>query len=149
MLKEKGRDKYISLKVAAGTYDLTEIGCYRFPTKLFQKKQVQSAKLLPEEQWNKNSVLSCEITAGEDGYFVTSIPMQKGLKLYVDGKEKDLEMVNTAFAGAKVTAGTHTVDLRLDPPGETYGKLASMLSVLLYAVWAAGTILQKRRLRSR
>ncbi len=149
MLKEKGRDKYISLKVSAGTYDLTEIGCYRFPTKLFQKKQVQSAKLLPEEQWNKNSVLSCEITAGEDGYFVTSIPMQKGLKLYVDGKEKDLEMVNTAFAGAKVTAGTHTVDLRLDPPGETYGKLASMLSVLLYAVWAAGTILQKRRLRSR
>ena len=53
MLKEKGRDKYISLKLSAGTYDLTDIACYRFPTTLFQKKQVQSATLLPEEQWNK------------------------------------------------------------------------------------------------
>ena len=142
MLKEKGRDKYISLKLSAGTYDLTEIACYRFPTTLFQKKQVQSATLLPEEQWNKNSVLSCAITAGEDGYFVTSIPMQNGLKLYVDGKVTKLEKVNTAFAGAKVTAGTHTVDLQFDPPGQRYGMMASLLSVILFGIWAAGTAIR-------
>ena len=144
MLKEKGRDKYISLKLSAGTYDLTDIACYRFPTTLFQKKQVQSATLLPEEQWNKNSVLSCAITAGEEGYFVTSIPMQNGLKLYVDGKVTKLEKVNTAFAGAKVTAGTHTVDLQFDPPGQRYGIMASLLSVILFGIWAAGTAIRNR-----
>lgn len=144
MLKEKGRDKYISLKLSAGTYDLTDIACYRFPTTLFQKKQVQSATLLPEEQWNKNSVLSCAITAGEEGYFVTSIPMQNGLKLYVDGKVTKLEKVNTAFAGAKVTAGTHTVDLQFEPPGQRYGIMASLLSVILFGIWAAGTALRNR-----
>ena len=144
MLKEKGRDKYISLKLSAGTYDLTDIACYRFPTTLFQKKQVQSATLLPEEQWNKNSVLSCAITAGEDGYFITSIPMQNGLKLYVDGKVTKLEKVNTAFAGAKVTAGTHTVDLQFEPPGQRYGIMASLLSVILFGIWAAGTAIRNR-----
>ena len=98
---------------------------------------MQSATLLPEEQWNKNSVLSCAITAGEDGYFVTSIPMQNGLKLYVDGKVTKLEKVNTAFAGAKVTAGTHTVDLQFEPPGQRYGIMASLLSVILFGIWAA------------
>ena len=97
---------------------------------------MQSATLLPEEQWNKNSVLSCAITAGEDGYFVTSIPMQNGLKLYVDGKLTKLEKVNTVFAGAKVTAGTHTVDLQFEPPGQRYGIMASLLSVILFGIWA-------------
>lgn len=132
------------MKLSAGTYDLTDIACYRFPTTLFQKKQVQSATLVPEEQWNKNSVLSCAITAGEDGYFVTSIPMQNGLKLYVDGKVTKLEKVNTAFAGAKVTAGTHTVDLQFEPPGQRYGIMASLLSVILFGIWAAGTALRNR-----
>ena len=148
MLKEKGRDKYISLKVSAGTYDLTEIGCYRFPTKLFQKNRCSLPNCFRRSSGIKTV---CSV--------VRSLPERMAISLHpfrckrieaVRGwKRKDLEMVNTAFAGAKVTAGTHTVDLRLDPPGETYGKLASMLSVLLYAVWAAGTILQKRRLRSR
>ena len=49
-----------------------------------------------------------------------------------------LEKVNTAFAGAKVTAGTHTVDLQFDPPGQRYGIMASLLSVILFGIWAAG-----------
>ena len=54
MLKEKGRDKYISLKLSAGTYDLTDIACYRFPTTLFQKnngtKTVYSVVQLLQEK---------------------------------------------------------------------------------------------------
>ena len=146
MLKEKGNDKYISLKLSAGTYDLTDMECYRLPTKLFSKKQVTAMELLPEEQWESDSILNGTVTAGADGYFVTSIPMQNGLKLYVDGKETKLETVNTAFAGAKISAGSHTIDLKFEAPGQKYGKMASLLSVVLFIVWTAGTIVYRKKM---
>ena len=76
---------------------------------------------------------------------MTSIPMQNGLKLYVDGKETKIETVNTAFVGAKITAGSHTVDLRFDPPGQKYGNMASLLSVVLFGIWSAITVLYRQK----
>ncbi len=146
MLKEKGNDKYISLKLSAGTYDLTDMECYRLPTKLFSKKQVTAMELLSEEQWESDSILAGTVTTESDGYFVTSIPMQNGLKLYVDGKETKLETVNTAFAGAKISAGSHTIDLKFEAPRQKYGKMASLLSAVLFVIWAAGTVLYKKKM---
>ena len=145
MLKEKGNDKYISLKLSEGTYDLTNMECYRLPVKLFNDKQVTALQLLPKEKWEADSILDGTVTASEDGYFVTSIPMQNGLKLYVDGKETKLETVNTAFVGAKISAGYHSIDLRFEAPGQKYGKMASLLSAVLFCIWAAGTALYKKR----
>ena len=145
MLKEKGSNKYISLKLSEGTYDLLNMESYRLPTKLFAKKQVVSMELFPEEEWESDSILNGTVTADEDGYFVTSIPMQNGLKLYIDGKEAKLETVNTAFAGTKISAGVHTVDLKFDAPGQKYGNMASLLSAFLFVIWAAGSTLYKRK----
>ena len=86
MLKERGNDKYIMLRLSEGSYDITDVACYVFPGQLLTDKQVEAAELVSEDQWEKNSVLKCNVTASEDEYFVTSIPMQNGLKLYVDGK---------------------------------------------------------------
>ena len=145
MLDENGNDKCISLKLSAGTYDLTNMECYRMPTELFNEKQVEAVKLQTETKWESDSILNGTVIAKEDGYFVTSIPMQNGLKLYVDGKETKLETVNTAFAGAKISKGFHTVDLRFDVPGQKCGKMASLLSAVLFIIWAAGTRLYRKK----
>ena len=145
MLKERGNDKYIMLRLSEGSYDITDVACYVFPGQLLTEKQVEAAELVSEDQWETNSVLKCSVTASEDEYFVTSIPMQNGLKLYVDGKETKIETVNTAFVGAKITAGSHTVDLRFDPPGQKYGNMASLLSVVLFGIWSAITVLYRQK----
>ena len=113
-----------------------------FSDNVVSEKQVQSATLLPEEQWNKNSVLSCAITAGEDGYFVTSIPMQNGLKLYVDGKVTKLEKSEYCFCRCESNCRYTHSDLQFDPPGQLYGIMASLLSVILFGIWAAGTAIR-------
>ncbi len=145
MLKERGNDKYIMLRLSEGSYDITDVACYVFPGQLLADKQVEAAELVSEDQWEKNSVLKCNVTASEDEYFVTSIPMQNGLKLYVDGKETKIETVNTAFAGAKLSSGSHTIDLRFDPPGQKYGMMASLLSVVLFAIWSVATVLYRQK----
>ena len=66
-------------------------------------------------------------------------------KLYVDGKETKIETVNTAFAGAKLSSGSHTIDLRFDPPGQKYGMMASLLSVVLFAIWSVATVLYRQK----
>ncbi len=69
----------------------------------------------------KNEILACRASTDEDTWFVTSIPMQKGMTLFVDGEKTDLVTVNTAFAGARLTAGEHEIRLCFDPPGMKAG----------------------------
>ena len=70
----------------------------------------------------------------ESGYLVTSIPLQRGMKLCVDGKEASPEQVNVAFAGAKLEAGNHQIRMTFVPPGYYAGLVVSILSVLGYGM---------------
>ena len=82
------------------------------------------------EETKGNELLSCRVSAEADGYFVTSIPRQRGMKLYIDGKKTELLTVNTAFAGARLPAGEHQIRLCLTPPGLYAGCAISLLSVI-------------------
>ena len=66
MLKERGNDKYIMLRLSEGSYDITDVACYVFPGQLLTEKQVEAAELVSEDQWETNSVLKCSVTASED-----------------------------------------------------------------------------------
>lgn len=59
---------------------------------------------------------------------VFTVPLQRGLHFYIDGQEVPLLRVNSAFAGAALDAGQHTVELRLTPPGKRLGLCISVLS---------------------
>ena len=65
--------------------------------------------------------------------------MQKGMTLFVDGEKTDLVTVNTAFAGARLTAGEHEIRLCFDPPGMKAGIWISMLAGI---VWLSLLIFQ-------
>ena len=56
------------------------------------------------------------------------------MTLYVDGEKTELFTVNTAFAGAKITAGEHEIRLCLTPPGMRAGILISELAGLIWSV---------------
>ena len=93
------------------------------------------------------NVLSGTVTADSSGYLATSIPLQKGLKILVDGKSAELITVNEAFAGATLTEGTHCIDIRFSPPGKTAGCAVSLLSLAGYAAYLALSIIWKKRFK--
>ena len=50
-------------------------------------------------------MLSGRVCLDQDGVLATTIPLQNGLHLFIDGREAELCVANLAFAGASLAAG--------------------------------------------
>ena len=70
------------------------------------------------------------------------------MTLYVDCEKTELFTVNTAFAGAKITAGEHEIRLCLTPLGMRAGILISGLACLVWLALLAGRGYRKIRKNS-
>lgn len=126
----------LKIKLPKGHYTLKNIRFGLLDASVFQEKSWNSVESLDTE---KNEILACRASTDEDTWFVTSIPMQKGMTLFVDGEKTDLVTVNTAFAGARLTAGEHEIRLCFDPPGMKAGIWISKLAGI---VWLSLLIFQ-------
>ena len=59
----------------------------------------------------KGNVLSGRISVKRDGIFVASIPYDKGLEIYVDGKRRACLKTDAAFIGCRIAKGVHKVSI--------------------------------------
>ena len=130
---EEGNQGISSLRIELprGHYTLKNIRFELLDATVFQEKEWTAVQAL-DCNLRKNEILACRAAADEDTWFVTSIPMQNGMTLYVDGEKTELSTVNTAFAGAKISAGEHEIRLCLDPPGMKAGIAISMLAGVVW-----------------
>ncbi len=79
------------------------------------------------------------VTAREDGYFYTSVPMEnKGWTVRVDGEIAEIVPFADAMVGVRLTAGEHTVTMTYSPEGFragcliTLGCLAVLTAIVLF-----------------
>lgn len=120
----------LEVALSAGHYTLHDVAWHSWEPQHFHDKQFTSITF--GEPARTGAVLSGTLTAGEDGVLATTIPLQRGLSIMIDGEEAPLLRVNTAFAGASLSAGAHTVDVCFTPPGKHFGLALSMISVFCY-----------------
>ena len=72
------------------------------------------------------------IDAGEGGVMVTSIPYDKGWKLYVDGKRRSTSNLTAdCLISTQLTAGVHEIEMKFMPQGFIPGIILTILSILL------------------
>lgn len=78
--------------------------------------------------------ISGSIDVSNDGYFVLSIPYDKGFKITVDGKETKYEKVNESFIGFKINKGTHDIDITFEAPWFNLGKILSITGFVIFVL---------------
>lgn len=71
------------------------------------------------------------IQVREPGRLIFSIPADDGWKLYVDGRETEVEPFKEALIGVNLEAGEHEIRLKYTTPGLYAGALVSAASVIL------------------
>lgn len=71
------------------------------------------------------------VDSKEEGILYTSIPYYKGIKVYVDGEEKDIIKIGGALCGVELCSGVHEVVFKYFPYGLKIGILLSIVGVLL------------------
>ncbi len=140
---EPGEDgiTHLSVTLSKGKYEISEVMWHTYAKELMAKRkvtQVQPEPLIGHE------ILSCTAEAAENGYFVTSIPRQWGMKLWIDGERARMLTVNEAFCGAKVAAGHHEIKITFTSPGLRLGYGISAVSLVLFL---AGMFFRQKRNR--
>lgn len=68
-----------------------------------------------------------------DGVLFTSIPYDKGWKVYVDGVEAEAFAYKDAFLATNLSSGTHQITLKYTPPGFVPGLIVTLISSLALA----------------
>lgn len=138
----------LEITFSKGHYRLNDIQWYLYDQSLLNEKNY--APLTADQSTGSGSTgimdTKYTITAENNGYLVTSIPMQNGLEILVDGKPSDLVRVNQAFAGTYLEKGEHTIEFCFFPPGKTAGCAVSTAASIGYVVYLLYTfLLQTKR----
>ena len=120
----------ITLKLEKGAYTIQNPKAYLMDGSVLTERN-KSIDALKGERMSGNNVLKGEIDVRDDGYFVTSIPFDKGFTVRLDNKEIAYEKVNTAFVGFPIKKGHHTVEITYQMPGKSAGIMVSILSLLI------------------
>lgn len=133
----KDGEDNISVTFGKGKYRLRHVQAYlgSLPerSELLYQSEIQVDKKQTED-----NVIQGTIRVKKDGWFITSIPYDKHFKIYIDGKETEIQKVNTAFLGCKIESGNHELKIIYHAPGTTTGKVLSLIGIagfLLVLVW--------------
>ena len=70
----------------------------------------------------------------KDKYVFTSIPYDKGWKVYVNGQRISTEKVQLGFIGFQLTPGSYLVEFKYEIPFLKIGALISMISSILLII---------------
>ena len=123
----KDGEDNISVTFGKGKYRLRHVQAYlgSLPerSELLYQSEIQVDKKQTED-----NVIQGTIHVKKDGWFITSIPYDKHFKIYIDGKETEIQKVNTAFLGCKIESGNHELKIIYHAPGTT-GKVLSLIGI--------------------
>ena len=124
----KDGEDTISVIFGKGKYQLSHVQAYlgSLPerSELLYQSEIQVDKKQTED-----NVIQGTIHVKKDGWFITSIPYDKHFKIYIDGKETEIQKVNTAFLGCKIESGNHEVKIIYHAPGTITGKILSLIGM--------------------
>ena len=124
----KDGEDNISVTFGKGKYRLRHVQAYlgSLPerSELLYQSEIQVDKKQTED-----NVIQGTIRVKKDGWFITAIPYDKHFKIYIDGKETEIQKVNMAFLGCKIESGNHEVKIIYHAPGTTTGKVLSLIGI--------------------
>ena len=133
----KDGEDTISVVFGKGKYQLSQVQAYLGSLPERSETLYQSEVQVDKKQ-TKDNVIQGMIQVKNDGWFITSIPYDTHFKIYIDGKEKKIQKVNTAFLGCKIARGKHEVKIVYHALGTAAGKVLSLTGIAGFLSLLAG-----------
>lgn len=123
----------LTITFSKGKYLIKHINWHTYDVQNLAEKQYTEVE---EQAPRSGEILSCRASLDEDGFFVTSIPVQRGMEILVDGKNVPILTLNQAFVGVHLTRGVHEISVRFHAPGQLAGFIITTGSFLIYLLYA-------------
>lgn len=115
-----------------------EIYAYNVDNDVFKAAyDILNAGALNIESFSETGIKGT-IHAGYDGFLYTSIPFDKGWKVYIDGKEVKTFDIGDCQLAAALPQGEHKIEFKYSPKGQKIGfaiSAAAWLLIIIYFVF--------------
>lgn len=96
--------------------------------------------------WIGYNSMVMSVNAPTEGYLTILQAFHDGWKLYVDGQETEISMINNTFMGVHLTAGQHEIELRFHPKDFYIGAAVSFVFYAVFAVvWFVPVLKREKR----
>lgn len=116
-----------------------ESGNLRMFVSVFQQEAFERAydrlkdEVLNVSEYSSRS-LKGTINVKKDNLLYTSIPYEKGWKVYVDGKREDITLIADVFVGVEMSEGEHMVEFIYSPTQVYLGVFLSLLGIGVFVL---------------
>ena len=111
-----------------GIYKIGNIETYKLNYNSLNKIKENQSKFIPKTK-NIDNKIEGSINMKKDGYFVTSIPFDKGFKITVDNKKIKPLKINKAFLGFKLEEGKHNISIEYIAPYQKEGLILTIIGL--------------------
>jgi len=115
----------ISVEITKGNFSIYDLELYSSDVILENYEGAKDIKFN-----KKNDTITCSINGKKGEYLVTSIPYDKGFSATVNGKKADVEIVNKAFVGIKLTEGENKIIIKYQSPLLGLGFLVTLIGIV-------------------
>ena len=116
--------------MSKGTFEIVNIKSYVLDYNTFKDNASLVDSFNIDTEKTKGDKIIGSIDVKKDGYFILSIPYDKGFKVRVDGKNKSYEKVNEAFMGFPLEKGNHNIEIIYEAPYKKIGCFISIISLI-------------------
>ncbi len=142
VLSSNQKSKQLILNFSPGRYRIADVEAYVLPTKTIENATGKVDPLVVDNEKTKNNQIVGDIKVRKDGYFVMTIPYDKGFDITVDGTKQSYEKVDTAFVGFPISSGQHHIVIKYHVPYKRAGMALSLLGLIIFGY---SCILKPRR----
>lgn len=124
----------IYINFEPGTYNLSNFEVYILDSANIDKSIKNFDKLIINQIKKPTELFNGKINVVKDGYFMLSIPYQKGFIIKVDDKEIKYEKVDNEYIGFPITTGTHKISVTYKAPGKQIALILSTIGIIAFAI---------------
>ena len=129
MLSDDNKIDTLNVILNKGIYKIEDITTYKLNYNSIKNIKKNQSDFIPDTT-NIGDTISGKINMTEDGYFVTSIPYDKGFNITVDGQKQEITKVNKAFVGFKLNKGEHKIVINYQSPYQKEGIVLSIIGLI-------------------
>lgn len=113
-------------------FDISDIQAYTLEANELEEMSAALTPFVPDMAATKGDRIEGNITLEADGFIATSFVYHEGFTVYADGEELTPELIDTAFLGFTLPAGSHRVEIVFTAPYLKAGKVMSLTGVTIY-----------------
>ena len=122
----------LNIEFTKGRYEISNINIYS----LDYNYVLDVVNNVDEFKINKDKTIGDkivgDINVNENGYFMLSIPYDKGFNVYVDGELVKYELVDNAFIGFPINEGHHDIEIAYISPYLLEGMILSITGYMIF-----------------